>query len=400
MLKLMKRAIRRGIHAAGYTLVPLAPGTPIAEPTTNDAAGVASSGNIPPPVDLTASDTPPVRVGHSARIDFVGIAIDQPIPSTIDRFAEVEALLARVTPWSGHVPNGYVADFLGTLTDGSFIWNRTGPCGGNHVVTKLPTLASEGEHWFEIADWLYSAYAASGQFVAISLGASFGAQLVGAWKALQAINSLPARLVGVEPVATNCQWMRKHMAINGIDPDQHWIIQAALGVDNEPNLFPVGAPGTGLTNSVQTHSIEARQSYADLFSRSDYGERVLRNIFLYNSTGSVHQLQYGYIAEVKFVSAVTLPDVLAPFDRVDLLEVDIQQAEAHVIPPFMNLLNRKVRRVHIGTHGRAVHAGLRGLFSAAGWEIVFDYAPEMHHITERGSFDTEDGILTARNPAA
>ena len=188
------------------------------------------------------------------------------------------------------------------------------------------------------------------------------------------------------------------MANNGIDPDAHWIIQAALGVDNEPSLFPVGAPGTGLTASVQTNSTQARQSYADFFAHKGSCERVLRNILLHNSTGATHKLAFGYDAEIKFVSTVTLQDVLSPFDRVDLLEVDIQQAEGHVIAPFMTLINRKVRRVHIGTHGRDIHAMLRALFSQAGWEIVFDYAPDRTHATERGQLKVGDGILSARNP--
>jgi hypothetical protein len=96
---------------------------------------------------------------------------------------------------------------------------------------------------------------------------------------------------------------------------------------------------------------------------------------------------------------VTLRDVLIPFDQVDLLEADIQHSEVYVFPPFIEVLNGKVRRVHIGTHGRAAHELLRALFLGAGWEIVFDYAPDTRHMTEQGPLDLIDGILSARNPA-
>jgi FkbM family methyltransferase len=373
MLQAIKRAIHAAIRATGYTLTPL-----------------------PRAVDLSAADRPLISIGSLTRATDPIEATDPAQASK--HFAEVDALLARVKPWSGQVPSGYVADFLGILTDGKFLWNQTGPFGGRHVSTQLPTVAVHGEGWFEIADWFYSASEASGQYVAISLGASYGPQLVGAWKVLQAINPMPARLVAVEPVPQNCEWTRQHMAANGIDPDEHWIVQAALGVDNEPMLFPVGAPGTGLTASVQTNSAEARRGYADTYQRSEYGNHVLSNILLYNSTGITHELKFGYSAEVKFISAVTLRDVLAPFDRVDLLEMDIQEAEAYVIAPFMHLVNKKVRRVHIGTHGRAVHDAIRALFSGAGWEIVFDYGAESRHVIERGILDIGDGILSARNP--
>lgn len=377
MLKLIKSAILRGIRSRGYMLVRIPVGKS--------------------PVDLSTSDAPLVGGSATSRIER-GASPGPGEPISISgQFAEVEALLAQITPWSGAVPKGYAVDFLGILTDGRFLWNRSGPFEGGHASTALPTLASHGEAWFEIADWLYSARDATGQYVAISLGAAFGAQLVGAWKALQALNPLPARLVAVEPVAANCDWIRRHMADNGIDPNAHWIVQAALGADNEPILFPVGAPGTGMTASVVINSAESRKAFAETFPRRDDCGRMLKNIFLYNSTGIAHDLEFGHSAEIKLVSAVTLRDVLAPFDRVDLLEVDIQQAEVQVIEPYVDLLTRRVRRVHIGTHGCEIHDALRSIFSAAGWEVVFDYAPDTHHVTARGPLDLGDGILTVRN---
>jgi FkbM family methyltransferase len=379
MQKLIKRAVLRGIRAAGYVLVRAPPSRP--------------------PLSLSANGAPLVGVRQAPEIGRKGqLPADGP-SSRIDRFADVDGLLNAITPWSGDVPNGYVVDFLGILRDGNFLWNHTGPFGGHHVSTSLPTVATDGEAWFEVADWLVSAHEARQHYVAISLGAAFGHQLVGAWKALQAINPLPSRLVAVEPVPQNCTWMRSHMATNGINPDDHCIIQAALGPDNEPILFPVGAAGTGLNSAVTVNSAELRRTYADLLRHGGYSERVLDNILQYNSTGITHDLGLGYTGELKFVSTVTLRDVLSPFDRVDLLEVDIQQSEMMVFPPCMDFVNRRVRRVHVGTHGREAHNLLRALFYAAGWEIVFDYAPDSRHITERGPLELGDGILTARNPA-
>jgi hypothetical protein len=54
--------------------------------------------------------------------------------------------------------------------------------------------------------------------------------------------------------------------------------------------------------------------------------------------------------------------------------------------------------VHIGTHGREAHDLLRARFARAGWEIVFDFAPNARHQTARGPMDLGDGILAARNP--
>ena len=98
------------------------------------------------------------------------------------------------------------------------------------------------------------------------------------------------------------------------------------------------------------------------------------------------------------MSAVTLKDILSPFDVVDYLESDIQQSEILVFPPFMQLLKRKVRRIHIGTHGSDVHNTLNTLFEEYGWEIVFTFEPNKTYETALGSFATNDGVLTIRNP--
>jgi len=376
VLRLLKRAILRAIRAAGYVLVPL----PLGEP----ARAPGAVGAVASRPDVSRRAERDDRVPDAAG-------------STRDHFADVEALLELISPWSGAVPEGHVVDFLGILTPGKFLWNRTGPFPAHYESTRPPTLQTAGEAWFEIADWLASAHEASGRYVAISVGAAFGSQLVGAWKVLQAINPLPSLLVAVEPVPENCGWMRSLMRINGIDPDDHWIIQAAVGQDHEPILFPVGAAGSGLTDCIGTNAAESRLAYFEMLRRRGYSERVLENILLRNSTGIVQELGAGYQGEVKLVSAVTLRDLLLPFDLVDLLEADIQ-TESIVFAPFIDLIDRKVRRVHLGTHYRETHEALRALFARAGWEIVFDYLPHSHYKTSRGPVDMNDGVISARNP--
>ena len=376
MLKLVKRAILRAIRAAGYMLVPL----PLANPPRALGAVSAASRD---------------SASHHVPRDNRNVP-DKP-RSASENFAEVEALLKLISPWSGIVPDGHVVDFLGILTPGKFLWNKTGPFPEHHESTSLPTLQTHGEGWFEIADWLASAHDATGRYVVISVGAAFGYQLVGAWKALQAINPMPSLLVAVEPVAENCNWARSLMTLNGIDPDDHWIIQAAVGQDHEPILFPVGAPGSGLTDCIGTNSPESRLAYFELLRSRGYSERVLENMLLHNSTGITQDLGKGYSGEIKIVSSVTLRDLLLPFDRVDLLEADIQ-TESIVVTPFMDLISRKVRRIHLGTHYRETHEQLRALLSDAGWDISFDYLPNSHYDTERGPVDLNDGIISARNP--
>jgi hypothetical protein len=234
----------------------------------------------------------------------------------------------------------------------------------------------------------------------ITLGAHYGSQAVGAFKAVQCVNPMPCKLVAVEPVPENCAWMIEHMRTNGVDPNDHWLVQTAVGATNEPIYFPVGAPGTGANNSCATNEAAARKQYVDMFIKQGKAEQALRNLIMNNTTGIAKDLVPGrnMLAEIKLTSCVTLKDLIGPFDVVDYLESDIQQSEILVFPPYIDLLRSRVRRILIGTHGRDVHATLHHLFARTGWDIVFSYEPNTTHESALGRFVTNDGVLTVRNP--
>jgi hypothetical protein len=307
-----------------------------------------------------------------------------------------------IKPWAGVVPKGFMVDFLGILTDAKFrVMFGVDPAatGGNHTETRLPTI-EDGEGWFEAANWILAARAARGRYVMATLGACYGAQAVGSCRALQLLNPMPYKLVAVEPEPENYEWTRRHMRDNGIDPDDQWIVESAIGANNDPVLFPIGSPGSGAQNCVATNEDFSRKTYADQIIRSGHSADVLRNLMTTNSTGITTNLVPGenFPAEIKMVSAITLQDILGPFDIVDYLESDIQQSEILVFPPFMNLLKYKVRRVHIGTHGAEVHSTLLQLFKRDDWEIVFNYEPNSTFTCPLGKFSTNDGVLTVLNP--
>ena len=310
-----------------------------------------------------------------------------------------------ITPWSGAVPAGYIADFLGTFTDIRFrplSGLDRASVGGGHVTTSFPTIGDGGnaEGWFEAVNWIEAARNARRRFVMISLGAHYGAQLVCAHRILQLINPMPNLLVAVEGEPTNYAWISEHMRTNGIDPDNHWLLPMAVSDSREPVLFPVGAPGVGSNNCISTNITQSREIYADLIVRDGDPKAALRNLFVSNSTGITQPVHPGlsFMTEVKMVSALTLEDLLGPFDRVDFIEADIQQSEIIVFPPTIDTLRQKVRRIHIGTHGKDAHESLHKLFVENGWDIIFSFAPRVQHDSTLGKFELDDGILTVTNP--
>jgi hypothetical protein len=307
-----------------------------------------------------------------------------------------------IRPFTGPVSGGYLIDFLGTRTDANFrtmFGVEPASVGGGRVQTNVPTI-TDGEGWFEAVNWVVAAREARNRYVMVTLGACYGAQAVGSYRALQAINPMPYKLVAVEPEPKNYEWTAQHMRDNGIDPDGQWLLPFAISDRNEPVYFPVGSPGTGAQNCYSTNEAGAREFYVQELLAAGNVETALRNLILHNTTGMTKDLVPGrnFSAEIKLMSAITLKDVLSPFDLVDYLESDIQQSEIVVFPPFIDLLRKKVRRIHIGTHGVDVHRTLHKLFEERGWTIVFSFDPNSEFTTELGKFSTNDGVLTVRNP--
>jgi hypothetical protein len=327
------------------------------------------------------------------------------------------SIFDSTVPWSGVVPRGFCVDFLGTLTDVTFLQRWRGDSssiGGRFVRTILPTLGNltktesvetiewRGERWFEAVNWFVAASEARNSFVMITLGAWHGSQAVGSYRALQLLNPMPAKLVAVEPVPESMEMTRRHFRDNQINPDDHWFLPMAVSDRNDPVFFAIGPRQMGAQNCYSTNELRARESYYKRLVESERAEQALQDLLLRNSTGitvSGRALVPGdqYEAEIKYVSAVTLNDMLGPFASVDYLESDIQQSEILAFPPFMDLLKKKVRRIHVGTHGADVHRALYDLFSRGGWDIIFNYEPDCVHETELGTFRTEDGVLTVRN---
>ena len=307
-----------------------------------------------------------------------------------------------IEPWAGQVPRGYLVDFLGTLTDVNFrtmFGVNPADAVGSYQETRLPRI-EDGEGWFEAVNWIVAAREARNSYTMATLGACYGAQAVGSYRALQLLNPMPCKLVALEPEPENYEWTRRHMRDNGIDPDKQWLVKAAISATNDPVLFPVGSPGTGAQNCVSTNEENSRKIYANEIIAAGRANETLHNLMTNNSTGIMKDLVPGqnFPAEIKMVSAVTLADILSPFDVLDYLESDIQQSEILVFPPYMDVVKRKVRRVHIGTHGKDVHSALLGLFQKEGWDIVFDFAPNSAFKSALGDFTTNDGVLTMRNP--
>ncbi len=267
--------------------------------------------------------------------------------------------------WEGHVPAHFAADFLGQLMATRFTagWDTPDRRVDRHERPGIPPI--DNEDFFEYASCLRAADEARGVFVMMELGAGFGHWLLaGAKAAMQ--RGLPVKLVGVEAEPAHFKMMIDHFRYNGFDPEDHTLLEAAV-TDHEGTVyFAVGDP------------------------EAWWGQSIMA------SEDRPHWLQEG--ADVAPVRAITLASLLAPFERVDLVDMDVQGEEYKVLYPARDELTHKVRRLHIGTHSREVENNIRELLTTRGWRNEYDLPCSSTSESPYGTIELQDGVQAWVNP--
>jgi FkbM family methyltransferase len=226
----------------------------------------------------------------------------------------------------------------------------------------LPPVHEEIFEWHSLASAIADA---RDRFVFIELGAGHGRWSVAAALACRR-RGLNCDLIAVEAEPTHYAMMKQHFGDNGIDWREHTLIEAAVAPRDGEVYFAVGA--------------------ADRW----WGQLIL----------AAPDADFGVIENTSVVSvpAVSLPSILETADRVDLIDMDVQHAEADIVDAAIGELARKVRRLHIGTHEPAIEVRLRATLTAAGWRAVWDFPCHGPAMTPYGRITFQDGVQAWRNP--
>lgn len=271
-------------------------------------------------------------------------------------------------------PPGWTVDFLGVRTRREYV---AGIPGGERP------FPSADENYFEWIDVMEAARAARGRFAMIELGAGYGRWCARAVAALRRVNPVPYELVAVEPEPTHFRWLRQHFEDNGIDPSRYRLVEAAVTAEGGPVSFWVGNPDGWYG-----------QAIAPPAPRERHPLRRLRNAV----RSLARALPSRSATRVVRVPSVTLTELLAERGVVDLVDLDIQGAEADVLESAATHLDRQVRRVHVGTHSEEIEKRLRELFGGLGWTVRNDYGCLGRRETPIGDVEFVDGVQTWLNP--
>ena len=139
------------------------------------------------------------------------------------------------------VPNevGFVTDFLNVRTRAALLWEDVRGLGGQRISLPIP-----GDYRAEAIEWLgllRSVADAREEYVVMELGAGHGPWLVSGAAAARHIGLNTWRLYGVEDDPDRFAFMCQHFRDNGINPDAHTLLNAAVGASlNISNASKLG----------------------------------------------------------------------------------------------------------------------------------------------------------------
>lgn len=268
---------------------------------------------------------------------------------------------------------GFVVDFLGSRIRTDSLWKSVRNLDGQ--VTPIPV---PGNYHSEAAEWigvLKSVRSARKRFVAMELGAGFGPWIVAGGTAARSRGIKDIRLHAVEADPLHFHLLRQHLADNDFLPEQHHLMQAAVGVRAEKARWPV---------------IED--------SREDWGTRPIE------TTGSGPTTDYLGRTHGEFREVEVLPvvDLVAREERWDLLHVDVQGHELAICRKALSELNARAHWLILGTHSRAIEGQLIEMLHGAAWVLEHEKPCKFRYNPGAATLEAMtvlDGIQVWRNPA-
>jgi FkbM family methyltransferase len=220
------------------------------------------------------------------------------------------------------------------------------------------------EEYFEFVDVLESVRDASDAYVMMELGAGFGRWGIRAGLAARRRGIRDIKLLFVEGLPKHVRWLNEALALNDL-ASVSTVVPKAIAYSGGPVEFMV----------------ESTHDGSDWFGQG----------IAFPGAGSV-----GY--RTQLVESTTFEVIAASYDQIDLVDMDLQQAERELVANSMETLNAKVKRVHIGTHLPDIEDELRIAFEHAGWQKIWDFGCSRENDTPFGAIRFVDGVQGWINP--
>lgn len=302
--------------------------------------------------------------------DFFGGRRSQTPARRPDIFSEFQDL-RRIAPMHFEV------NFLGGLTRSDFRAIRTADADPPR----------QSEEYFQWASILEAAKAAGDCFTFVELGAGYGGWSANAALAARRLGK-KYRLLMVEAEPQHLAWIPQNMADNDICEKNYKIMPYAVGESGVIPFYIQGPSELGASNAHDWYGQSAvHREYREQLTPSDqtYFGRPVKN--LSNGFNSIE------------VESRPLVGMIEHLDHIDLIDMDIQGAEAEVVEDAIDVLDGKAKRMHIETHTPEVEDRLRAVLAKHGWRILWDFPCATDNVpTPFGPVNFLGGLIDCVNP--
>ena len=293
------------------------------------------------------------------------------------RLKALDKLCAQFKRYEGPGASGFYMDFLGVKTRLHYIPDAEQYDGS---VFDYPSRTPQ-PLGFDPAEWegvLRSVIEAKDRFVSIELGAGFGPWLVTTAAAAKQRGIGHIQLAGVEGSADHFAFLLQHFKDNGLDPASHFLFHGIIGAADGISYFP---------------------KLAD--PKQDWGAQAVTTSAARQIAGAPNDRFVDYrgltFETLEKVASLSLTALLQKYPHVNLIHCDIQDSEGEVIPSAADELDKRVRRLVIGTHSRRSEAAILDALSSKGWLLEHD-VPCQYVVTNGRVLPTNDGVQVWANP--
>jgi FkbM family methyltransferase len=257
--------------------------------------------------------------------------------------------------------DGFIVDRLGVKTRGTSLWDQVQYLVGTVIPPPIPNdFHAEAIEWIGL---LKSVRSARGRFVAMELGAGWGPWVTAGAVAARNAGIRDISLLAVEGDPGHFGFMKQHFLDNGLNPEAHLLLQAAVGAKAGRARWPRVDP------------------------RNSYGTRPIYEDA--NASGTFEVL------------VLAFADLLRKQPRWDLVHVDVQGSEAVICESALDELKARAHWLLIGTHSRLIEGQLIYMLMKTGWvlenekPVIFSFQPNAPNME---SLTRIDGTQVWRNP--
>jgi hypothetical protein len=273
---------------------------------------------------------------------------------------------------------GFVTDFHGSRVRISSLWDGVKHLDG--LVLPRPVPADYHAETIEWLGLLKSALTARDHFVAMELGAGIGPWLVAGAVAARLRGIHDLHLCGVEGDPGRFALMQQHFRDNGIDPDQHSLFQAGVGIVSGMAKWP------------------RLQDY-----RNVAGARPIRQTG--EGDNSLDDRDLDYVAhmsdEFVDIDVIGIRDLLVDRPAWDFVHMDVQGTEVDLCRCCADLLSERVRYLVVGTHSRKLDGDLLEIMLNESWILENEKPCQFVFKADARTLETMttlDGTQVWRNP--